>query len=65
MSNHTRDKTKLNTGQFQAKYDINKIIAEAEANPPDEYWEFATDQGESLLFLKKQIQQEGKIKIEI
>ncbi|OQB44399.1 MAG: hypothetical protein BWY02_02817 [bacterium ADurb.Bin157] len=65
MSNHTQGKIKLNTGQFQAKYDINKIIAEAEANPPDEYWEFATDQAETLLFLKKQIQQEGKIKIEI
>lgn len=65
MSNHTRDKKKLNTGQFKAKYDINKIIAEAEANPPDECWEFATDQAETLLFLKKQIQQEGKIKIEI
>jgi len=65
MSNHTRDKIKLNTGQFQAKYDINKIIAEAESNPPDECWEFATDQAETLLFLKKQIQQEGKIKIEI
>ena len=65
MSNHTRDKKKLNTGQFQAKFDINKIIAEAEANPQDEYWEFATDQAETLLFLKKQIKQEGKIKIEI
>lgn len=65
MLNRTQGKTKLNTGQFQAKFDINKIIAEAEANPPDEYWEFATDQGESLLFLKKQIKQEGKIKIEI
>ena len=65
MSNHTRDKKKLNTGQFQAKYDINRIIAEAEANPPDECWEFATDQAETLLFLEKQIQQEGKIKIEI
>jgi len=65
MSNHTQGKIKLNTGQFQAKYDINKIIAEAESNHPDEYWEFATDQAETLLFLKKQIQQEGKIKIEI
>ena len=65
MSNHTQDKIKLNTGQFQAKYDINRIIAEAESNPPDECWEFATDQGESLLFLEKQIRQEGKIKIEI
>jgi len=65
MLNRTQDKTKLNTGQFQAKYDINKIIAEAESNHPDEYWEFATDQVETLLFLKKQIQQEGKIKIEI
>lgn len=65
MSNRTQGKTKLNTGQFQAKYDINKIIAEAEANPPDEYWEFATDQAETLLFLEKQIKQEGKIKIEI
>jgi len=65
MLNRTQGKTKLNTGQFQAKFDINKIIAEAEANPPDEYWEFSTDQVESLLFLEKQIQQEGKIKIEI
>ena len=65
MSNHTQGKIKLNTGQFQAKYDINKIIAEAEANPPDEYWEFAIDQTETLLFLEKQIRQEGKIKIEI
>ena len=65
MSNRTQDKIKLNTGQFQAKYDINRIIAEAEANPPDECWEFATDQAETLLFLKKQIKQEGKIKIEI
>ena len=56
MSNRTQDKIKLN---------INKIIAEAEANPPDEYWEFSTDQVESLLFLEKQIKQEGKIKIEI
>jgi hypothetical protein len=45
--------------------EINQIISEAEANPPDECWEFAIDQAESLLFLKKQIQQEGKIKIEI
>ena len=65
MSNRTQDKIKLNTGQFQAKYDINRIIAEAEANPPDECWEFATDQVETLLFLEKQIKQEGKIKIEI
>jgi hypothetical protein len=65
MLNRTQGKTKLNTGQFQAKYDINKIIAEAESNPPDEYWEFSTDQVESLLFLEKQIKQEGKIKIEI
>ena len=65
MLNRTQGKTKLNTGQFQAKYDINKIIAEAESNHPDEYWEFSTDQVESLLFLEKQIQQEGKIKIEI
>jgi len=65
MSNRTQDKIKLNTGQFQAKYDINRIIAEAESNPPDECWEFATDQTETLLFLEKQLRQEGKIKIEI
>ena len=45
--------------------EINQIISEAEANPPDECWEFATDQAETLLFLEKQIKQEGKIKIEI
>ena len=45
--------------------EINQIISEAEAKPPDEYWEFATDQAETLLFLEKQIRQEGKIKIEI
>jgi len=45
--------------------EINQIISEAESNPPDECWEFATDQAETLLFLKKQIKQEGKIKIEI
>lgn len=65
MSNHTQGKKKLNTGQFQAKYDYLRIIAEAESNPPDECWEFAIDQVETLLFLKKQIRQEGKIKIEI
>lgn len=45
--------------------EINQIISEAESNHPDECWEFATDQVETLLFLEKQIRQEGKIKIEI
>ena len=62
MSNHTRDKKKLNTGQCQAKFDINKIIAEAEANPPDEYWEFCT---EPDYFIQDKIRKEGKIEIEI
>jgi hypothetical protein len=45
--------------------EIDQIISEAESNPPSECWEFATDQTETLLFLEKQLRQEGKIKIEI
>ena len=45
--------------------EIDQIISEAESNPPSEYWEFAIDQTETLLFIEKQLHQEGKIKIEI
>jgi hypothetical protein len=44
--------------------EINKIIREAESNPPSDLWDFCTDQGDLISFLNTQIRQNGRIKIE-
>ena len=44
---------------------ILRTIQEAEANPCDDLWEFATDEADFLLFLKKEISKKGKISEEI
>ena len=40
---------------------ILHTIQEAISNPPDDLWEFATDNSDFLLFLKKEINKNGSI----
>lgn len=43
--------------------EITQIIQDAESNPPSDDWKFFTDQ-DDIIFLQKQIKQNGRINIE-
>ncbi|MFA5340205.1 MAG: hypothetical protein WC332_00365 [Clostridia bacterium] len=65
----TQNRRKLNTANSRKKSDYNlqidEVINQAEQNEPDNYWDYCTDSTDDLNYLKRKIEKQGSVEIEI